>query len=487
MCNNASLERRLGEVCTFLFLEIIPPQSFAIFLDSVWLPSYEKETYKEKFVLLAKHWNKQESAIANLRKNFDVDQEKSFVQMQFIADMGATSEEAISKEAIYNFNAYYARGASHHPREDSDVNPNAPTPIGHRKVPMIQSHKSHKAIKEDMVAPDKDSTKQPRVKVTTIATPKKPKKLDTDPSAPDDDPIFDGKGRSADGPEQETPDVHIECSINPKTYKLPPIPINLLDGTWKRATNDNNDLNVAESRNFIQKKMNKRLSSRDTWVKLPQCWKENGFSDLPKRDGVALLQNMFLGDELLVHFMQTVTHEHENIHVVTHHTLAKLVNIEQIKLKFQLSSEKFDRLANKICPKDHLQKIKDGLLIFYFNYPSNEHFVFVAVYGKPSSGYITIEVRNGMSSYAEQDNVHIGKCVALALHKIFDSRLRRVKFTILQSPCPTVIKNTCAIHVIAQCMLFAHNEQMEYAVRQETVDRIRAWILHNIYNYGDFQ
>ena len=151
---------------------------------------------------------------------------------------------------------------------------------------------------------------------------------------------------------------------------------------------------------------------------------------LTRKDAIALAKNDFLTDELLTYFVYWLTKDHEHIRVVTHVQLRMLVDVEKGRINFQRCTRTFDKHAQEMYPKNHLEQ-KNGTLIFFVNYPTNEHWVFVAAYGKPSSGVITIDVRSDNRVYGDRDNAHVAKCVAFTLKKILDSRLKTVKFNIL--------------------------------------------------------
>ena len=183
--------------------------------------------------------------------------------------------------------------------------------------------------------------------------------------------------------------------------------------------------------------------------------------------------------------MYLVTHDQNDLRVVSHVQLRKLVHVQTCRIKFQRSTRTLDIHTEEMYPKDHLEK--DGTLIFFVNYPTNEHWVFVAAYGKPSSGVITIEVRSDNQIYAERDNAHVAKCVALALTLILESRLKTVKFKILLPVCVSLTGNSCAIHVICQSILFRRSCQERVHVDQKFADRIRSWIISTILDTGSLK
>ena len=102
----ACIQRRLRKVCTFLFIELIPSASFTNFLRNDWCYTL---TSPEHIKLLVQQWNEEKIKIAGWRKDFDVDQEESFVQLQFLSDKSHDF-----KKAVYNFSAYCTRGSCHH-------------------------------------------------------------------------------------------------------------------------------------------------------------------------------------------------------------------------------------------------------------------------------------------------------------------------------------------------------------------------------------
>ena len=153
-----------------------------------------------------------------------------------------------------------------------------------------------------------------------------------------------------------------------------------------------------------------KLTSVGTARSDPTCAFKRG-------DAVALCTYRFINDNVVEHFSKYFVEENPKVHVLTHTQIAYMIDTKTGAFKTKPVRQFTSHCRNAI-PDGHLES--GGYVCVMYNYPSDLHWVFVAVSGKPSLGTIQIQIRNDMGRSEEvyKNNRHVGLCVAKVFHKV---------------------------------------------------------------------
>lgn len=134
-------------------------------------------------------------------------------------------------------------------------------------------------------------------------------------------------------------------------------------------------------------------------------------------DAVALCTYRFINDNVVEHFSKYFVEGNPKVHVLTHTQIEYMMDTQTGAFRAK-PVRAFTSHCRNAIPEGHLEN--GGYVCVMYNYPTQLHWVFVAVSGKPSQGTIQIQIRNdlGRTDEVYKNNRHVGLCVAKVFHKV---------------------------------------------------------------------